>query len=221
MKGSPKRSPSRPMVLFLLLLIVGIGLIAFSRWFLFEFGRVVYGGSEARPLAVDSTLLGVGGSIALIAVIGAGFSLMVSARFSRAMRAAGPAGIAFPAERISRALLPPGLDVAGDESPLIRLPYYMSVSLSDSALTLWGDGEKPIGQVDLRRVRKVGLSREAPPSQRRVLTISLEEGTPDFLLSVMSDRWLLLPETRESAATAITAAISRQPRGIDYEAPPE
>lgn len=204
------RLPARRILtLFIALLVFGVGLIVVSRWILSEFGRIVYGGSEARPLAVDSTLLGVGSAIALLAVIGIGFSLLVAGRFSRALHAAGETGLAFPAERISSAAADIEANPEGAGPSPARLPYYFSVSVSHGALALWASDDEPISQIDLRRIRKVALARETPPSLRRVLTISFSDGAPDFSLSVMSARWLLLPEAGVSTMRRITGDIAQ------------
>lgn len=199
--SKPKENRTVPekkiLILLTVLLAVGLVVIFLSRWIRAEFGRIIYGGSEARPFILDTTILGVGSAIVLVAIIAMFFSIRIGRRLSRAIEDVGTEGIAFPAERISRSLSAATDQRIDGLQALQELPYYLAVSLSRSSIDIWGKEIKPIARIRLSNVSSVRIARDGAPSARRVMSISTTTGGPEFSVSVMSSQWLILPETNE------------------------
>lgn len=181
--------------LFLGLLLVGIAVIVLSQWIRDEFGRIELGGTNGRPVIVDATVLGVGIAIAAVATMGLIMSVYIGRLYSKAISFAEPSGIAFPAERISRHVMPIQRGATeGSERP-VELPYYFAVSMSASQVRLWDVDDQPLVAFGFEEVASLRISREKAPSLRRVLTISFTSGEPDLSVSVMSQSLLVVPET--------------------------
>lgn len=195
--------------LFLGLLLIGIAVIALSRWIRDEFGRIELGGTNGRPVIVDAAVLGVGIAIAVVAAMGLIMSVYIGRLFAKAISFAQPRGIAFPAERISRHVTPTQRGATEVSERPVELPYYFAVSMSASQVRLWDVDDQPLVAFGFEQVASLRISREKAPSLRRVLTISFASGEPDLSVSVMSQSLLVLPETSSARLDEIVSVVNR------------
>lgn len=196
--------------LFVGLMFIGIALIVLSQWIRDEFGRIELGGTNGRPVIVDAAVMGVGIAIAVVATMGIIMSVYIGRLFSKAISFAEPRGIAFPAERISRHVIPAHRGVVEVSKRPLELPYYFAVSMSASQIRLWNVDDKPLVAFDLEEVASLRISRDKAPSVRRVLTMSFASGDPDLSVSVMSQSLLVVPETSDARLHEIVSFGSRK-----------
>jgi hypothetical protein len=193
--GSRRSSHVAPFFALACFVILGIAIVVLSRWVRAEYGRVVIGGDGGRPLIVDAALLGIGIGVLVSALVLGVSVVVVLARVARAERSGGHHDLVVPVERVGA--WPRELSEKMAHSAFVGAsdPYYCVVAVRGDHVELWADHPEPLLVLPASSIQQASIVREPWPSLRRVLNLRIEGFDLPIALSVMSQRWLIAPES--------------------------